>query len=313
MSGSRISDIALLKKVFGLARPYYLHILIILLLSLLATPIALLMPIPIKVAVDSVIGAKPLPDFLTMLIPESLTGSKLGLLMFAAIFQVVIVLLSELQSLANYSMETVTGEKLTLSFRTKLFQHAKRLSLAFHDSKGSSDSIYRIQYDAPSIQWILVYGFIPFITSSVMFLSMIYVIFIINSKLALIAIIISPFLVIYARIYNKHMRSKYSHSKKLESSALNIIQEVLTSVRIVKAFGQEDRESDRFADMSEKGMKSRIKLVYFESGFGLLVNLTIAIGTSLVLYIGVKNVLAGFLSLGDLLLVIAYLALLYGP
>ncbi len=129
-----MSDFVLIKRLFGLAKPYYIHILLILFLSLLAIPLALLIPIPLKIAVDSVIGSKPLPDFVTSLVPEFLSNSKLNLLAFAAVFQVLIVLLSELQSLANYSLETITGEKLTLNFRSLLFRHAQRLSLTFHDS-----------------------------------------------------------------------------------------------------------------------------------------------------------------------------------
>ncbi|NIQ15762.1 MAG: ABC transporter ATP-binding protein, partial [Candidatus Dadabacteria bacterium] len=224
----------------------------------------------IKIAVDSVIESKPLPDFLNIFVPNSWSRSKLSLLLFAAIFQVLIILLSELQRLSNYALETITGEKLTLSFRALLFRHAQRLSLTFHDSKGTSDSIYRIQYDSPSIQWIMIYGFIPFISSAVMFLAMIYVIYRIDSQLAIIALVISPFLFIYSMAYNKHMRPKYTQSKTLESSALNVIQEVLTSFRVVKAYGQEEREESRFLKMSRMGMVSRIRLAYAEGGFGLL-------------------------------------------
>ena len=91
------------------------------------------------------------------------------------------------------------------------------------------------------------------------------------------------------------------------------MQEVLTTVRVVKAFGQEDREQDRFLRQSRDTMRARIRLAYAEGGFGLLVNLTTGIGTAAVLYIGARNVQSGVMTLGELIIVMNYLLQLYGP
>ncbi|MBF8302624.1 MAG: Xenobiotic-transporting ATPase [Candidatus Dadabacteria bacterium] len=313
MSQSSYSDIKLFKRLLNLARPYHFHITCILLFNLLATPLALLTPIPLKIAVDNVVSSKPLPEFLTYVIPDLLSKSKLGLLGYVAILQVLVVLLIQLQSLGNYFLQTSTGEKLTLNFRARLFRHVQRLSLSFHDSRGTADSIYRIQYDAPSIQWIMIYGLIPIISSTIMFIAMIYVTARIDFQLSLVALGVSPFLILYSQTYKKRMRDKYSHTKKLESSALKVVQEVLTAVRVVKAFGQEENEQDRFIRQSKEGMRSRIHISFAEGGYGLLVNVTTAIGTALVLFIGIRNVLSGSLSLGELLMVLTYLTQLYGP
>lgn len=313
MANSNYSDLKLFRRLFAQSKPYHKHILLILILNLLATPLALLTPIPLKIAVDNVVGSKPVSEFLSTFIPSYFTGSKLGLLGFAVILQVLTVLLIQLQSLGTYILQTSTGENLTLHFRARLFRHVQKLSLLFHDSKGTSDSIYRIQYDAPSIQWTMVYGFIPFISSALMFIAMMYVIARIDTHLALIALAISPLIVIYSRTYKNRMRGKYANTKILESSALKVIHEVLTAVRVVKAFGQEDKEYERFASRSREGMNSRIRLALAEGGYGLIVNLTTAIGTALVLFIGVRNVLSGGLTLGELLMVITYLSQLYAP
>ena len=91
------------------------------------------------------------------------------------------------------------------------------------------------------------------------------------------------------------------------------MQEVLTTVRVVKAFGREEREQDRFLRQSRNSMRARIRLAYAEGGFGLLVNLTTGIGTAAVLYIGVRNVQSGVLTVGELIIVMDYLLQLYGP
>jgi len=109
------------------------------------------------------------------------------------------------------------------------------------------------------------------------------------------------------------MHGRYVDVKELESSTLGIVQEVLTALRVVKAFGREDHEQERFVYQSSAGMRARIRLAFAESAFGLLINVTTAIGTALVLFLGVRGVLANRLTLGELLMVLAYLTQLYGP
>jgi ATP-binding cassette subfamily B protein len=88
---------------------------------------------------------------------------------------------------------------------------------------------------------------------------------------------------------------------------------VLSALRVVKAFGQEEREHGRFVRRSDEGVWARIRVVVSESAFGLLVGMTIAGGTAAVLYLGVTHVRAEILTLGQLLLVMSYLAQLYQP
>src|SRR5262249_42357000 len=218
-----------------------------------------------------------------------------------------------LQGLGSYILRTHTGEGLTLDFRARLFRHVQRLAFAFHDARGTSDTIYRIQYDAPAIQWLTVYGVIPLTSSVVTLLSMIYVTSRLDWQLALVAMAFIPFLLLIPKVYDQRMRGRYTSVKELESSTLGIVQEVLTALRVVKAFGREEHEQERFVAQSSAGMGARIRLAFAESAFGLLSNVITAIGTALVLYIGVRSVLVSRLTLGELLMVIAYLTQLYGP
>src|SRR5947208_1034151 len=130
------TDLALLKRVLAQAWPYSRHLAAIYLLGLASTALALLLPLPLKIAVDSGIGAQPLPPVLGALLPEAVTGSGAAVITFAAALLVAIGLLTQLQSLANSVLCTYTGEKLVLAFRTKLFRHVQRLSLAYHDCQG---------------------------------------------------------------------------------------------------------------------------------------------------------------------------------
>src|SRR5437899_3547702 len=176
----------LYRRLLRQARPYWLHIAGVLLLDLLATPLVLLTPLPLKIAVDTVLGSRPLPRFLDSVVPDYAKHSSFRLLVLVAILQVLIVIAIRLQELCGYMLRTQVGEGLTLSFRAQLFRHVQRLSLSYHDTKGTADSIYRIQYDAPSIQWLVMDGLVALGSAGLMFLAMVYVIARINLPLALI-------------------------------------------------------------------------------------------------------------------------------
>jgi len=212
------------------------------LIDLCATPLSLLGPVALKIVVDTVIGSQPLPPLLDALFPDSVIHSKMLLLGVAAGLQILVVLLTQLQGLGSYVLRTRTGEGLTLDFRALLFRHVQRLTFAFHDARSTADTIYRIQYDAPAIQWVTIYGVIPLIASTVTLCSVIYVTARLDWPLALVAMSVVPFLIVIPKIYDQRMRGQYTDVKELESSTLGIVQEVLTALRVVKAFGREDHE-----------------------------------------------------------------------
>ena len=299
--------------VFREARPYRLHLLGMLALSLISTPVALLTPLPLKIVVDSVLGDKPLPGFMQFLVPGFITDSKGMILILTVVLVMIVALLSQLRGISSLILETYTGEKLVMDFRSRLFRHAQRLSLSYHDWRGSADSIYRIQYDALAVQWITTEGIIPVVTSIVTLLSMIYITAFIDFQLALVALAVSPILFLILRTYGQRLRRGWRGQKKLESSTLKIVQETLGGIRVVKAFGQEDREKERFTGKASETLRARIRLSFQEGGLGLMVGLVIAAGEAAVLFIGVRHVQAGTLTLGDLLLVMGYLSQLYGP
>jgi ATP-binding cassette subfamily B protein len=302
-----------LGRIFAEVAPYRAAIFGLFLLSLLSTPLALLGPVPLKIAVDSVLANEPVPGILQPLVPGWLEASSLRLLIFAAVLQVVVVLLAGLQALASSMAQTILGERITLGFRARLLRHVQRLSFAFHDTRGTADSVYRIQYDAPAIHQVAVGAVIPLISSSLTFFFLLYVMVRLDWQLALIGLAISPLLFLSTRSFRKRTRPGYRRMKRLESRALGVVAEGLNAFRVVKAYGREAHESERFVDHSARGVRARVRLAAAENAFDLFVKVTTAAGTAAVLFVGVRNVQAGVLTLGELLMVLAYIAQLYNP
>ena len=302
----------LVPRLLSEVRPYWRQVTVIAAIDLLATPLALLAPVPLKIAVDSVIGDQP-PKFLEGWLPDSLTGTAVGLLTVVAVMLILIAVLAQAQQMGSQVLRVKTGEALVQDVRARLFGHGQRLSLQRHDVRGSTDTVYRIQHDAVALQRVTIDGFLVIVQASVTLVAMIVVMAALDWQLALIALAICPPLFLLTRGYKVRERPRYRSVKGIETDAMRIVQEALAALRVVKAYGQEDGERDRFSERSGMGVRARVSLAWAEGWFGLFVNLLTAIGTAAVLFIGVLHVQDGTLTLGELLIVIAYLAALYAP
>ena len=289
-------------------RPHWPKLAAIALLELLAMPLTLLNPLPLKLVVDSVVGSRPPPGPVAALLQE-----RTQVLLFAVTLQVALVLASQLHATLGYAYTVRTGESIILALRARLFGHVQRLSVAFHDSRGVTDTLYRIQYDTPAIQNISIYGVLPVVTALLTLVSMIYVTASLNWHLAIVALTIIPAMVILTQIYRKRVTPWYQDLKALESGAFGVVQEVLSAVRVVKAYGREEIERTRFEEASQQTIRKQVRISIYDGMFNGSIGLTTAIGMAACLFIGTKSVLAGTMSLGDLILILGYLTQLYGP
>jgi ATP-binding cassette subfamily B protein len=309
---TRITDFQLYRRILRWARPFAPHIVGLLLLNLLATPFALLTPVPLKIVVDSVLGDVPLPGWLAPIAPDAPPGSR-SLLVFAVLLLIAVTVLNRARGVVAQTFEQYTGEKLVQQFRAALFRRLQRLSFAVHDERGVADAVYRIQYDAQSIQAIVVYRLIAFVAALFMVAWMLYVIVLLDWQLGLVALSVAPILFFLARLYKKRLRRQWYVVKEHESAALSIVQEVMGAIRVVKAFGQEDREHDRFVSRSTEGLRARLRVTMTSGLVWLLITLVTACGTAAVLYLGASKIMSGALTLGNLLIMLGYLAQLYEP
>src|SRR5205085_7050344 len=102
--------------------------------------------------------------------------------------QVVAVLLLELQAMASYALHSAVGERMTLGIRARLFRHAQDLSILRHDARGTTDALYRVQYDGPAVQWATTDGLLPMLTSLTTLVITMWVIAHLDLQLAVIAL-----------------------------------------------------------------------------------------------------------------------------
>ncbi len=307
------TTLKLIKRTIQYARPYWLHILVIFLLNLLSTPLALLRPIPLKLVIDSGFGQISVPGFIAMFFPDNFSFTFNAIILIAAAIVLFTALIENLNGVVSWVLETFTGEKIVLNFRTLLFDHIQRLSLAFHDKRGISHSLYRIQWDTMSTRSLLIDNLSPLISSVITLVSMVVIMFSINWRFALIATGVIPPLFILTRLSSKRLKKDWNQVKDDESLAMAVVHESLSALRVVKAFGQEENEQERFISQSDKAVKGQMKLAWTGSSFNFLTGMIFAVGTAFFIYFGALYVKSGQMTLGELTLIMAYLAQLFTP
>lgn len=311
--GMKYTGFHLIKRTIVEARPFWLSIIGYFLLQLLAIPIALLKPLPLKILIDSGFDSQPLPDFINVFFSSHYHHSFETIVLLSAAFVVLIAIMSYSYAFMAWMASIFLGEKMILHFRGKVFDHVQRLSLSYHDHKGTSDALYRIQSDASGLRTFLLNNCSSLISSFITMVVISVVMFQINWHFTLIALCVMPPLSFVLRKSTKQLRNGWKQVKESESKAMSVVHEVLNSLRVVKAFGQETLENDRFIQMSNEAKKGQVKMAKIGAGFDFLVGVMFALGTALFIYFGALFVKSGEMTLGELTLVIAYLSQIYGP
>ncbi len=306
------ADRRVFARIVEFARPYWLKVAGTFVVSLAVVPLTLLTPFPLKVVVDSVIGSKPLPSLLDASL-RWIGSSPYVVLAAMALLLVVITLLLYAQGMAVWLASTYLGERLVLDFRAALFRHAQRLSLSYHDRTGTTDSVFRIQYDAECFQHVLIDGMIPMLSALMTAVSVVIVTAWLNWELALVSLVVCPILYFITGRFGRRLRGRWYEVKDIESSAMSVVQEALSAGRVVKSFGQEEHEQRRFLTRASRRLWGQLDIAWLQSKFDLAIGTTVAAGTAAVLFLGVVQVKGGHLSTGELLMILAYQAQVYLP
>ncbi|MGJ7031743.1 ABC transporter ATP-binding protein [Niabella hirudinis] len=302
---------ALFIRVLLQARPYWPLLSVIVLLNVLAVSLVLLKPLGLKILIDSGFNHAPLPGFVTQFFRGSTDFRTVVLLSVALVMG--IALLENCYKLVIWLLNTVAGEKLVLRFRSSLFDHVQRLSLAHHDNMGTADALYRIQYDAANIKTLLIVNIMPLITSSVTLLAMLAVMFSINATFSLMLLGVIPPLVLLIRKSATKWKRQWNAVKTSESSAMSVMNEVLGAIRIIKSFGRESIEAERFTDRANEVVDGQMRVARASAWFYFVVGMLFAIVTALFMYVGAYDIHNNRMTLGELTIILAYVAQIYGP
>lgn len=302
-----------LKRIITQLRPYWTQITSIFIFSILAIPLALLRPFSVSLIIDSAFGNRPLPAGIRWFFPMNYQFTFDSIILIAITLIIAAAAIQALFSFASWIISTYTGEKMVLDFRTRLFNHIQRMSLTYHDTIGTSDSLYKLQWDTVGIRTLWINNIIPLIVSLVTLIAMTAVMFAINWRFTLLASCIIPPMLFLVRISKSKLKRSWNNVKDEESRAMGVLYEVLGSLRVVKAFGQENGEEQRFVRQSAKAVEGQMKVARVAAFFNTGLTLLFTIGTALFLFIGAHYVHSGNMTLGELTMMVIYLAQFFNP
>jgi len=299
-------------SIIGLLRPHWKALSLALLAVAGEAGTDLLEPWPLKIVLDYLLQSKHPPGWMREMIGW-IGQSKLAVLNFAVLAVAVIAVVGALSSYLENYVTTSVGQWVMHDLRRTLYHHIHRLSLAEHDEKRTGDLIGRVTSDIEAIQDFITTALLGILTSVLTLLGLVGVMFYLNWRFTLISLSIAPGLFLVVYIFTRRIKKASRDVRKKESELLSIVEEVFSSIRVVKAFAREDYEERRFERQSLENVEMVLVARGIKTKLSPIVEIIVAAGTCLMLGYGARLVLAGQLSAGALVVFLLYLGKMYKP
>jgi ATP-binding cassette, subfamily B, bacterial len=295
------------RTVRSYLRPYWLTFVLALAQLILIGGLEVLKPWPLKIIIDNVLSGSPLPwGFAPNWSAESL------LVLACTGLVAVYLLLGGLRLLNDYTTIRI-GQGMVNDLRRDLYSHIQRLSLSFYRRQQIGDLMYRVTADTMGIQTLTMNGFFAILSASVLLTGMLIVMLWVDWYLTLLAMAVCPALFCAIALLNKKISSAATESRQKGSMVYSVVQRTLSGMRVIQAFTKEEDEGRRFIQASTESLAADLRLYNLQNFYYAIVNLTIAAGTAVILWLGARRVLTGDLSIGEIVVFTSYLASLYTP
>ena len=303
----------LLRWTASFLRPYRARVGAVLGLSLIEIGLVTAAPWALKLIVDSVLGDRPLPAPLVALLPFTADLGAIALLALFAGGGLLVELSAEAVRLAHTQIEVDVGQRVVHDLRIRLLEHLQALPLRHHLTHRTSDAVYRLDADTYCINDLVTGGALPIALAALHLGVMFGVVLTLDATLALLALAVAPFLYLCLRYHATTLSERAEQVKMLESGLVERAWETLRSIAAIKSFARERRELGRFARASRDTARARVRLTWRESLFSLAVTTVTLAGAAAILVVGGLRVVDETLTVGQLLVVTAYLARVYDP
>ena len=273
------------------------------------TLIDLARPWPLKLAVDNAIGGQPLGGVLAVL-------NQLGPGGLAAVAVAAGIGLVGVGALVGYLityLTSATAERVGADLREAVFGRMLGLGLPFHDRHRSGDLVTRLTGDVARVEDSMVAWFTVLVPEVLTLAGMVVVVLAVDLTLGLAALAVVPPLALVVAMRRRRIRAAQRASRDADAALASEATEVLRNVRVVQAFTREDEAGGHFSGRSRRAVRAALGAMDLEARWSPVADLLLAAGGGLVLWLGVAAVTGGRMTLGTLLVVLAYLSSLYGP
>lgn len=283
-------------KILKYAKPYTKSIIFAFLCLVLTSLITLLLPLIVRNMINAVVVQKS---------TEVLNSLAVDLLIVIALQLVFAVT-------HNYVLGFI-GNRITADFRLELFQHIQRLSLRFFQERRVGEIISRMSNDISVIQKALVTFPVALLRQTITLVGGLAIICYLNWKLTGLIILVLPPLMLFARMFGKRLRNLSSRVQDKLASAIVVLEEVVSSIKIVKSYTREDYEQKRFQSSIETAFEAEVQKVKISSAFGPFVLFLTFLVSALLVWYGGHQVMQGATTPGELAAFFLYAIIIAGP
>jgi subfamily B ATP-binding cassette protein MsbA len=308
---SRSSPRAL--RIINLVRPHWKSLALALVAVLGETLTGILEPWPIKSVIDSIQHSKALPGLLGQVVTATFGDGPYAVLNFAVAAVAAIAIVGAVSAYFEKYLTTSVSQWVGHDLRRTIYHHIQRLSLAEHDKARTGDMITRVTTDIEAIQAFIDSALLGILVNVMTLAGMIGVMFYLNWRFTLIALSVMPVLFVVVYSFTGRIKKASRAVRTKEGELLSVVEEVLTSIRVVKAFAREDYEQKRFETESLANVEAGLQARSLKAKLAPVVEVIVAIGTCLVLGYGARLALGGGLSVGVLVVFLMYLGKMYKP
>lgn len=279
-------------------------------LALIAAMIMnLLKPWPLKFIFDYILLNKPMPHRIMFL--NYIAGhEKLTLLALLCAGIVGIFFLEGLFTFTRKYFMAGAGERTINDIRQQVYGHLQMLESG---TGRSADFVVRLTSDVDSLKLLLTQHIQTLVNYCLTFAGIGVTMLLMDWQLTLVALAVAPPLYLISLYFSVKVAELTRKKRDKESDVASLVQETVTSKEVVQAFAREEQEKKRFAEEIGESLDASLETMRVSKGFGRTVEVIIAIGTALVVYLGARRAIAGYITPGDLIVFISYLRDLYKP
>jgi ATP-binding cassette, subfamily B, bacterial len=279
----------------------------------IAALVDLLQPWPIKWLVDYVFGNQTAPTWLASIWPALNSENQAGGITAVCVSILVLAVLHRCGITLGHFFLVRAGARVVQRLRCHAYEHLHRLSISYHDRVKVGDSLYRLAYDSHAAQSLINGAIVPIANGTLMLVGAVIIMLQINVVLTLTTLAAAPLFVLIIRGFSRTIDQQARNYHESESALVSSVQESLSSIRAIQAFTLEPQTSESFNAHSHRSLRANEKMTRTQLVYSACAGLAVSVGTAAVVWVAGHQVLNGRLSVGDILIFLAYLGMLYQP
>jgi ATP-binding cassette, subfamily B, bacterial len=300
-------------RLLSYARPHGLGLAGVVALTLVGVALQALGPWPLKLIIDNVLVGQPLPEALWWLPALPGGGSPSSLLGWLALATVALFIVRRVAQITRAYLQHSVGTRLVYRLGAELFDRLQRLSLCFHYQQRKGDLVRRVTTDCRCVDELLMQAVLPLLTAGATLAMMLVVMWQLDRSVALVALLVALPLGLLIRLFSQRIMERTYDQQEIEGQLMALAEQNLTALPAIQAFGREEHEDRRFRSLSAHAIRAGLQTMSAQLQFQIGVSAATAVGTAVIMMLAGFHVLYGSMSIGGLVVVLAYLAALYAP